>query len=49
MHQSNSSTGDPLPLQIIPDDRIENGDRTWNISLFEDRSIGVQGAAVQGK
>ena len=49
MHQGDGGAGDPLPLQVLPDDCIENGYRTWKISLFEDRSIWVQGAAVQAK
>jgi hypothetical protein len=49
MHQGDGGAGDPLLLQVIPDDCIENSYRTWKISLFEDRSIWVQGAAVQAK
>jgi hypothetical protein len=49
MHQGDGGARDPLLLQVIPDYCIENGYRTWKISLFEDRSIWMQGAAVQGK
>jgi hypothetical protein len=49
MHQGDDGARDPLLLQVIPDYCIENGYRTWKISLFEDRSIWMQGAAVQGK
>jgi hypothetical protein len=49
MHQGDGGAGDPLLLQVIPDDCIENGDRTLKISPFEDRSIWMEGAAVQAK
>jgi hypothetical protein len=41
MHQGDSGTWDPLLFQVIPDDCVEKGCRTWKISLFEDRLIGV--------
>ncbi len=49
MHQGNGGSGNSVLLQVIPDDFIEIGYRTWKISLFEGRSIWTQGAAVQGK
>jgi hypothetical protein len=39
MHECDGSAGDPLLLQITPDDRIKNTYRTWKISLVEDTSI----------
>jgi hypothetical protein len=49
MHQGDGGAGDPMLLQVISDQGIENGDRPFKISLFDGRSIGVQGAAAQGK
>jgi hypothetical protein len=49
MHQGDSGARDPMFLQVISDDGIENGDRSFEIPLFEDRLIGVEGAATQGK
>ena len=49
MHQGDGGAGDPPLLQVISDDGIETGSRPLKISLFEDRSIRVQGAAVQAK
>ena len=49
VHQGDGGAGDPVLLQVIPDDCIESRYRTWKISLFEYRSIWMQGAAAQGK
>jgi hypothetical protein len=49
MHDGDGGAGDPLMLQVIRDYCIENGYRPLKISLFENRSIWMQGAAVQRK
>jgi hypothetical protein len=49
MHQGDGGAGDPVLLQVISDDGIENTDHPRKVSLFEDRSIWMEEAAVQGK
>jgi len=49
MHQGHGGAGDPVPLEVIPDDCIESRYRTWKISFFEYGSIWMQGATTQGK
>jgi len=49
MHQGDGGTRDSLLPQVISDDGIENSDRPWKISLFDDRSTWAQRAAAQGK
>jgi hypothetical protein len=49
MHQGDGGAGDPLLLQLISDDGIEKGYRPFKISLFKNRSIWREGAAVQAK
>jgi hypothetical protein len=49
IHHGDTGARNPVPLQVILDDCVENGDRLWKISLFEDRSIRMQRAAVEEK